>query len=172
VILSDWIFKYLEEQGVHHVFTLCGGFSMYLNNSLANSKIMPVYLLHEQSCAFAAEAYSQLTGLGVCLVTSGPGATNAVTGCAAAWNNYSPVLFISGQVKTNDLKQWGQRFNGAQEVDIISMVKHITKYAEMITKPAMAKAMVVRAISEATHGEKAPVWLDIPLNIQSAEIPL
>lgn len=172
MILADWVWQYIESQGVKTVFTLPGGYSMYLTDSLGRSNIRMVNLLHEQSCAFAAEAYSQLTGLGVCLVTSGPGGTNSVTGCAAAWNNYSPVLFISGQVKTNDLKQWGQRFNGAQEVDIISMVKHITKYAEMITKPAMAKAMVVRAISEATHGEKAPVWLDIPLNIQSAEIPL
>ena len=99
--LSDYIFDFLVEQGVRHVFMLAGGAAMHLNDSLgANERLGYVCTLHEQAAAIAAEAYSRVTGdLGVALVTAGPGSTNALTGVAAAWLDSTPCVFISGQVK-------------------------------------------------------------------------
>lgn len=160
--LSDYIMLELEKAGVEVVFTLPGGYSMHLIDSLGQSNIKPVYMLHEQSCSFAAEAYAQIKGLGVCLVTEGPGAVNAVSGCASAWNNNSPVLFISGQVKTTD----------AMKVNIVEMVKPITKYARSIRYPNEILGALPEAIFEATTSPFGAVWIDLPLNIQSAEVLL
>src|ERR1700691_2277208 len=99
--LSDYVLSFVADQGVKRVFLVVGGGAMHLNNSLADEKrLIPVCNLHEQASAIAAENYSKATNdMGVCLVTTGPGATNAVTGVAGAWLDSTPTLYISGQVK-------------------------------------------------------------------------
>lgn len=172
--LSDYIWDYVADQGVKHVFMVAGGGSMFLNDSLGqNKRLQYVCCLHEQAAGLAAEAYAQFNGLGVCLVTSGPGGTNAITACASAWCNSMPVLFISGQVNTHQLKTPEQRFNGVQELDIISMVRPVTIEAYQLTDirgvtvAYVLDHLVKRARSWRRQG---PVWLDIPLDVQSAEI--
>ena len=169
--VSDFIVKELEKY-TDHVFTLVGGGSMWLNDSLYDSKLTPVFMLHEQGAAFAAQAYAHMTNkLGVCMVTSGPGATNAITGCLAAWMDSDPVLFISGNVPTqHSIGDSGRRYVGPQECDIISMVKGITKYSKQLDSVDYVDEILESAIYQATQPRCGPVWLDIPLDIQGAEI--
>lgn len=170
--LSDFVFKFLEEKGVTSAFMLSGGGIMHLVESLGNSNIEYVCCHHEQACSIAAQSYSMSkNNLGVCLVTTGPGGTNALTGAAAAYVDSTPVIFISGQVKTADFASLrGVRQFGAQENDIISMAKPVTKYAKLIEKPEDILYELQRATYEALSGRRGPVWLDIPLDIQSAVI--
>ena len=168
--LSDYIWQFLS-QYVKHVFMVPGGGSMHLVDSLGQSDIEYVSCLHEQAAGMAAIAYSQFNGLGVCLVTTGPGGTNAVTPCASAWVNSAPVLFISGQVNTYQMKSKEQRFNGMQELDIISIVKPITKCAETITWPnPHFETHMYFYVLKAMRPRQGPVWLDIPLDVQAAEV--
>ncbi|OYD94322.1 thiamine pyrophosphate-binding protein [Nostoc sp. 'Peltigera membranacea cyanobiont' 213] len=171
--LSDYVIQCIAKQGVKHVFILPGGGAMYLNDSLGNiPDIEFVCNLHEQASAIAAEAYAKVTNnLGVALVTTGPGGTNAVTGVAGAWLDSTPCLFISGQVKRADLKgDSGVRQLGVQEVDIVSIVKSITKYAVIITEPNTIRYHIEKAIYLAKSGRPGPVWIDIPLDVQAAMI--
>lgn len=173
--LSDFVWDYLADQGVKHVFMVAGGGAMHLVDSLGqNKKLQYVCCLHEQAAGLAAEAYAQFNGLGVCLVTSGPGGTNAITACASAWCNSMPVLFISGQVNTYQMKTPEQRFNGVQELDIVSMVKPITKYAvclDTFDKNDLTDyGLLEDIIFIATQPRQGPAWLDVPLDVQSAEI--
>jgi acetolactate synthase-1/2/3 large subunit len=126
----------------------------------------------EQAAAIAAEAYARVTNtLGACLVTTGPGGTNAVTGVAAAWLDSTPVLFLSGQVKRADLKgNRGLRQLGVQETDIVSIVSSITKYAVTIVDPASIRFHLEKAVCLARLGRPGPVWVDVPLDVQAAEI--
>ena len=148
---------------------------MWLVNSLGqNERLEYVCCLHEQAAGLAAEAYAQFNGLGVCLVTSGPGATNAITACASAWCNSMPVLFISGQVNTYQMKTPEQRFNGIQELDIISMVKLITKTTISLNEWRLDKPNIQHILEDAImwmqQPRQGPAWVDIPLDTQSAEI--
>ena len=151
---------------------LPGGGAMHLNDSLgAHPKLKFVCNLHEQGSAISAEAYGQYAGLGVVMVTSGPGGTNAITGVAGAWLESTPMLVVSGQVKRADLAGGrGVRQIGFQEIDIVGVVKPITKYAVIVTEPQEIRTCMEEAIWNATHGRKGPVWVDIPLDVQAAEI--
>lgn len=171
--LSDYVWKYVEELGVRHVFMFPGGGAMHLVDSLGrNNGLEYVTLLHEQACAMAAETYSRIDyNLGVALVTTGPGGTNTVTGVAAAWLESTPMLIISGQAKLEDLKDgYGVRQRGNQEIGIVDIVSSITKYAVTIKEPCQIKYHLDKAVYEAKNGRPGPVWLDIPLDIQAAEI--
>lgn len=171
--LSDYVIKTLENRGVKHVFLLTGGMAMHLNDSLgAHTGIEYICNLHEQACSVAAEAYAKYdTRLGVAMVTAGPGSTNAVTGVAGAWLDSSPTLFISGQVKTADLKgDSGLRNRGVQEIDISTIVGSITKYAVTVTDPRTIRFHLEKAIYLALHGRPGPVWIDIPLDVQASRI--
>ena len=171
--LSDYVIKRLEETGVEHMFMLPGGGAMHLNDSLGKSKkIQYVGCLHEQACAIAAEAYARVNNsLGLLMVTTGPGGTNALTGVAGAYIESTPVFVVSGQVKRLDMiNGQGIRQQGMQELDIISVVKSITKYAALVDDPQMIRYHMERALYEATHGRKGPVWLDIPLDVQATMI--
>ena len=171
--LSDYIFDFLAKQGVRHVFMLAGGAAMHLNDSLGgNERIGYVCTLHEQAAAIAAEAYSRVTGdLGVALVTAGPGSTNALTGVTAAWLDSTPCVFISGQVKRADRAVGtALRQRGVQEVDIVSIVRPITKYAITVTDPQDIRLHLERAVHLARSGRPGPVWLDIPLDVQAAAV--
>lgn len=171
--LSDYVIQYLEKLNVGHMFMLPGGGAMHLNDSLGKSeKIQYVVCLHEQACAIAAEAYARVTNKpGLLMVTTGPGGTNAITGVAAAYIESTPMIVISGQVKRADqINQQGIRQQGMQELDIVSVVKPVTKYAVMVTEPETIRYHLDRAVYEAVSGRKGPVWLDIPLDIQAMQI--
>lgn len=173
VKLSDYVMQFIAAQGVKHVFMVPGGGAMHLDDSLGRSKdIKYVCNLHEQACAIAAEAYARVTNtLGVALVTTGPGGTNAITGVAGAWLESTPCLIVSGQVKRVDMKgNLNVRQLGSQELDIISIVKSITKYAVTVTDPTTIRYHLEKAVALATSGRKGPVWIDIPLDVQAAAI--
>src|SRR5689334_6157677 len=141
--VSDYVIRFIADQGVKHVFLVTGGGAMHLNESLSRCpEIEPICNSHEQASAMAAEIYGKATNnLGVALVTTGPGGTNAVTGVAGVWLDSTPSLFVSGQVKRPDRMfdaeghPLGMRQLGVQEVDIVSIVKPITKYAVTILDP-------------------------------------
>jgi acetolactate synthase-1/2/3 large subunit len=170
--VSDYIFSFLREKGVDTTFYLPGGGCMHLLDSLGKSRINAISLLHEQAVAVAAESYANTTGKpGCALVTTGPGATNAVTGTLAAYLDSSPVFFLSGQVKTADLKSnFGVRSHGSQEADIVEIVKSITKYAVMVTEKSRVRYELEKAWHEMMTGRRGPVWIDVPLDIQGAGI--
>lgn len=171
--LSDYVATFLSEIGIQHLFTISGGGIMHLLDSCAKEPgIEMVYNLNEQATGICADSYAQYTNhLGACLLTTGPGATNAVTGCAGAWLDSSPVLFISGQTKTENMGQLkGLRQYGAQEVAIVPMVKPVTKYAATVMKADDIRYHLEKAVYLATHGRRGPVWVDIPLDIQGSQI--
>lgn len=171
--LSDFVCEFLREKGVRHVFMLPGGGAMHLNDSVGRCDgLAYVCCLHEQGCSIAAEAYARVTGgLGVAMVTTGPGGTNAITGLAGAWLESTPCLFLSGQVKRADMKKdLGVRQLGPQELDIVTVVQSITKYAVTVTDPASIRYHLEKAVFLATSARKGPVWIDIPLDVQAAQI--
>ncbi|MCL1941148.1 MAG: thiamine pyrophosphate-binding protein, partial [Synergistaceae bacterium] len=171
--LSDYVFDHIAKLGVKTVFMLPGGGCMHLVESLgANNDLRYICNLHEQAAAIAADAYAQYTNkLGVALVTTGPGGTNAITGVAGAWLDSSPVLIISGQVKTADLSVGRNiRQMGFQEIQIVDLVKPVTKYAALVTDPMSIRYHLEKAIHLAISGRPGPVWVDIPLDIQAAVI--
>lgn len=167
---SDFVWDFFTKIGLRHVFLLPGGGCMYLVDSLArNPKISSIPMLHEQSVGIAAEAYAQFDNeVSVALVTTGPGVTNAITACAAAWTDSTPVIFISGQVKTSDSSEGTHlRQRGFQEVSTVNIVKNITKYAVRPTSFEELVASLHKAYNFALEGRPGPVWLDIPLDIQN-----
>jgi acetolactate synthase-1/2/3 large subunit len=171
--VSDYIIQFLEDKGVEHIFTVSGGGSIFLCDALQRAKRMKyVCCHHEQAAGYAAEAYGRLRGLGVCLVTSGPGGTNAVSACASAWLDSVPVIFISGQafLKQTIKKHPGLRQLGVQEINIIDIVQDITKYSCLMDRAGMVKPLMNIVHHIATTGHKGPVWLDIPGDIQNAAI--
>lgn len=171
--LSDYVMDFIAAQGVKQVFTLVGGGAMHLIDSLGkSSNLKYVCCLHEQACAIAAEAYAQYTNkLGVAVVTSGPGGTNTLTGVAGGWLDSTPLLILSGQVKKADLATSRRvRQMGFQEIDITSMVKPITKYSMLVLDPLSIRYHLEKAVYLAQHGRPGPVWIDIPLDVQAAEI--
>lgn len=170
---SDYIMDFITGLGVTEVFCVTGGGAMHLNDSLGkSSRLKGVFMLHEQGASIAAEAYARIReGVGVCLVTSGPGGTNALTALAGAYMDSIPVIFISGQAKRDDLvgDQKIRQF-GIQEVDIISMARPYAKYAVQIQREDELRYSLEKAVAVATSGRPGPVWLDIPLDIQAADI--
>ncbi|MBP2630525.1 MAG: thiamine pyrophosphate enzyme binding domain protein [Firmicutes bacterium] len=171
--LSDYVMQFLADKGVKNVFMLPGGGCMHLADSLGKNKDLEyVCCLHEQAAAIAAESYAQHTNdLGAVLVTTGPGGTNAITGLTAAWIDSTPVMFISGQVKRSDLMGTsGVRQMGPQEVNIVPIVESVTKYAETVMEPQNIKYVLEKAYHFAMTGRKGPVWIDVPLDVQAAEI--
>src|SRR6266536_882188 len=175
--LSDYVFRVVADNGVKHVFLVPGGGAMHLNDSLSRSGIDFVCNLHEQASAIAAENYSKATNrLGVAMVTTGPGGTNAITGLAGAWLDSTPLLFLSGQVKRPDRMfaadgtPLGMRQLGVQEIDIVSVVKPLTKYAVVVLDPNSIRYHLEKAVHLAFNGRPGPVWVDIPLDVQAAPI--
>lgn len=171
--LSDYVFDFIAKMGVRHIFLLPGGGCMHLVDSLGrHGGLEYTCCLHEQAAVIAADAYSQYTNnIGVSLVTTGPGGTNAITGVAASWIDSTPLLVLSGQVKRKDLLAGkGVRQIGIQEVDIISLVKPITNYAVTVLEPETIRYHLEKAIYFAKNGRPGPVWIDIPLDVQGVII--
>lgn len=162
----------IAAEGVEEVFMLPGGGCMHLVDSLGRHPTLKfICNLHEQGTAVAVDAYAQVRGFGAGLVTTGPGGTNALTGVAAAWLDSTPCLFVSGQVKRADLKrETGVRQLGFQEIDIVAMAKPITKYAVTVEDPIEIRFHLDKAIHLARTGRPGPVWIDIPLDVQAADV--
>lgn len=171
--VSDYIVLFLHNRGVETVFGYSGGAITHLLDSLSqNSEIRFVQTYHEQTAAIAAEGYSCFSNtIGVALATSGPGATNMITGIADAYFDSIPALYITGQVNTYEYKgEKPIRQQGFQETDIVSIVRPITKYAVMISDPLMIRYELEKAWSIAITGRGGPVLLDIPMNVQRTEV--
>ena len=170
--VSDYIIDFLESKGVKDIFMLSGGFCLPLVDSVGKSNINHICNLHEQAAAIGAEAYAQYKETpGVVLVTAGPGGTNTITGVVSAWLDSIPMIILSGQVQRKDIKGKRKvRQIGFQEVDIVSIVKDITKCAVTVTDPKDIKCVMESAWYEATTGRPGPVWIDVPLDVQSAQI--
>jgi len=174
--VADFIFRYLADQGAETVFVLTGNGSMHMNDAIVKEpRLKYVCARNEAAAPVMASAYSRVSNrIGVVSVTSGPGATNAVAGLAEAWVDSSPVIIISGQSPTAELPSAGEgrpvRTFGTAGVDIVSVVRPLTKYAKTISDPKMVRKELECAVFEATSGRPGPVWLDIPMDVQSAEI--
>ena len=175
--VADYIFRTLADRGVRHVFMVSGGGAMHLNDALGReSRLTYICNHHEQASAMAAEGYARVTNqIGVACVTSGPGSINALNGVFGAWTDSIPLLVVSGQMKRETLLRTqgllGKlRQLGDQEVDIVQMVEGITKYARMITEPSSIRYHLERALFVATHRRPGPVWLDVPVDVQAAEV--
>jgi acetolactate synthase-1/2/3 large subunit len=173
--VADYITQFIADLGVKDIFMLTGGGAMFLNDAAAQNKnIRGVFNHHEQASAMAAYAYSKYTeNWGACYLTTGCGATNAITGLLDAWQDNVPVIFISGQVKRADTiahMQQPLRQYGVQEADVIPIVQSLCKYAVMVTDPKKIRYHLEKAIYLGSHGRPGPVWLDIPLDVQGAPI--
>lgn len=173
VKVSDYIIRFLVKVGIKDLFLISGGGMMHLLDSAGKeSELNLIFNLNEQASGICADSYAQFTGnLGACMLTTGPGATNAVTGCAGAWVDSTPAMYISGQCKTEQMGQLrGLRIYGSQEIAIIPCVKPITKYAVTVLKKEEIAYHLEKAVYLATHGRKGPVWIDVPLDIQGATV--
>lgn len=171
--VSDYIADRIAEAGIRHVFTVTGGGAMHLNDAFGHHRELEcIYQHHEQACAMAAEAYARMDGqMAAVCVTTGPGATNAVTGVLGAWMDSIPMLVISGQARYDTtVPGSGLRLRsmGVQECNIVPVVESITKYAVMVTQPEQIRHHLEKALYLAAYGRPGPVWLDVPLNVQGA----
>ncbi len=169
--VADYIEQFLGKNGIQHVFTVVGGGAMHLNDAFGHSHSLKcIYNHHEQASAMAAEAYYRVHNqMPVVCVTSGPGATNVITGVAGAWLDSIPMLILSGQTKTNlTIKHSGLalRSLGNQEIDIIEVVSSITKYSVMMENASDIRYILEKALFLAKDGRPGPCWIDIPLDIQ------
>jgi len=176
VRVADYIASYLDGIGVRAAFMLSGGMMMHLIDAVGRRPNIQYFCNHhEQASAMAADAYARRTGqLGVCFATSGPGATNLLTGIAGAWQDSSPVLFLTGQSKLAETVEGsgipGLRQFGVFEVDIVPVVQSVTKYAVFLRDPTTIRYHLERAVHLATTGRPGPVLIDIPLDVQGALI--
>jgi acetolactate synthase-1/2/3 large subunit len=174
--VSDYIIQFLRDNyQVDTIFTVSGGGCIFLVDSLGKTEgVQYIATHHEQAAAIAAEGYSRMNGrLGACLVTSGPGGTNAITGTLCSWLDSIPVIVLCGQVNremTTDYTGLGIRQLGDQEFNLVKTVQNMTKYAVQVNDPNDIRYHLEKACKLATTGRPGPVWLDIPLNTQSAEI--
>ena len=173
--VADHIANLLVNHQIHDLFSVTGGGAMHLNDAFGrNSSLNVIYNHHEQACAIAAESYARLTGnIAAVCVTSGPGGTNAITGVLGGWLDSIPMFIISGQVRYDTtVHSTGKpmRQLGDQEYEITKSIGAMTKYSTMVTDPLTIEYHVEKALFLAMHGRPGPVWLDVPLNIQSAMI--
>ncbi len=171
--VSDYIATTLYRKGVRHVFELSGGMITHLLDSLyLRKQIAIVSMRHEQAAAFAADACGRMTGVpGVAMATSGPGATNLLTGVGSCYFDSSPAVFLTGQVNRNEQKKDRSiRQLGFQETDIVTMARPITKATWRVETPDEVPGVLDRAFAQATAGRPGPVLIDIPMDVQRADI--
>jgi len=173
VRVSDYVIDFLHRQGVEDVFMVSGGGIMHLTDSLGRHPgLRYVCNYHEQACAIAAEGYSRIRGtVGACVVTTGPGSTNALSGVAGAWVDSIPIFVVSGQVRRDLIADYSKvRQLGPQEINIEPMAQPITKYFVTIMDPARIRYELEKAAWIATGGRPGPVWINIPLDVQGATV--
>lgn len=171
--ISDYVINTLAAEGVTHIFEVCGGAISHLLDSLyGRSDIRTVSMHHEMAAAIAAEGYSRASeNIGVAMATSGPGATNLITGIGSCYFDSIPCLFITGQVNTYEYKfSKPVRQIGFQETDIVNIVKPIVKYAVLVKDPQDTQKILEKSIIIAKTRRPGPVLIDLPLNIQRSII--
>lgn len=171
--VADYIIRFIEKLGVTDVFTVSGGGSIFLCDALgASTKLRYICCHHEQAVAMATESYARVRNrIGVSIVTTGPGGTNAITGVAGSWMDSVPHLILSGQVFLKQtIGKTGLRQLGVQEINIVDLVKPVTKYAVMVDDPKKIRYHLEKAVHLATTGRPGPVWLDLPADIQNAKV--
>jgi len=171
--VADFVIKFLEDKKISTVFTVSGGGSIFLCDALHRAKKLKyVSCHHEQAVSFATESFSRIKNKpGAAIITTGPGGTNCTTGVACCWIDSVPAIFISGQVYLNQtIGKTGLRQVGVQEFDIVSMVKSSTKYAVIVKDQNLIKYHLEKAYFLSLEGRPGPVWIDIPANIQNAQI--
>ena len=167
---SEFIINFLQKKGIDTAFGVTGGGAMFLNEAFRKQKKLNfVFMHHEQSAAMAADAYYRVNNKPAILsVTSGPGGTNSVTGVIGAWIDSIPMIVISGQVQTKDMILSSKtRQIGIQESNIKDIIKPITKYSKVLTKESDIELEISKAYKISNEGRPGPVWIDIPLDIQS-----
>ena len=175
--VADYIWKFLADRGVKHVFLVTGGGAMHLNDALGRERrIKYVCNLHEQACAMAAEGYARMSGIpGVASVTTGPGGTNALTGVMGAWLDSVPMVIISGQIKRATMitscPHLKLRQLGDQEYNIVDAARPMTKMAKTVMSVEEVPSVMAEAWDICQSGRPGPVWIDVPLDIQAAELP-
>ena len=177
--LSDYVVKYIhDELGVSHIFTVTGAGIMHLTDALAKNKdVIGVTPHHEQTASMALETYSRASeNFGVGMFTTGPGSTNAITGLAGAWQDSVPCMFIGGQVKRSETSSNSNVPNlrqfGVQELNMIPIVESLCKYAVTLNEPNKVKFELQKAVHLAKSGRPGPVWLEIPMDVQGAQISI
>ena len=171
--LSDYVIDYLHTRGTKHVFGMSGGAAVHLFDSAAkHAGVGTTFVAHEQSAAMAADGYYRVSGrMGACIVTSGPGATNLLTGVCCSYYDSVPALMLTGQVATHRLKgERKVRQVGFQETDSQSIYSSVTKYAEQLRDPDQVASILDRAYAEAEAGRPGPVLVDIPDDLQRAHV--
>lgn len=173
--VADYVASFLVGKGVRHVFLVTGGGAMHLNDAFGRCTGMEYVPCHnEQTCAMAAESYHRMTGrVAAVNVTTGPGGTNALTGVYGAYVDSQAMFVVSGQVKwetTIRSTPVPLRQLGDQEIDIVSVVRPVTKYAEVVSDPRSIRIHLEKAWHLAVSGRPGPVWLDIPMNVQGAMV--
>lgn len=170
--VADYIINFLQNKGVEVAFQVAGGGAMFLNDAVKKSLIKPIFCHHEQSCAMAAVGYSKVKNqVPLVIPTSGCGSTNTITGILDAWQDSHPVIVVSGQANKKDttyLSNIPLRKLGVQEVNIIEIVKSITKFSTMLEDPNDVLSVMEKAFYLATSGRPGPVWIDVPLDIQNS----
>ena len=175
--LANYLFKTFADKGLDTVFFLTGGGAAHLNDALGQEKrLRRLCCLHEQACAMAAEGYARVRNIpAIVSVATGPGGTNAITGVAGAYLDSIPMLVISGQVKRATTIEAAPGIHlrqlGDQEINIVDIVRPITKYAVMVRRPEEIVPVLDRAWKECRSGRPGPVWIDVPQDIQAAELP-
>lgn len=173
MLLSDYVIEFLVEKGIHDIFLVSGGGIMYLLDSVGRNPGIRYYCnYHEQACTIAAEGYARIrNGVGACLVTTGPGAANAISALPAAWVDSIPLIVITGQVKRELIADYDKiRQIGPQEANTVGMAEPVTKYAKSIRNPETIRYELEYAYSQATSGRPGPVLLEIPVDVQGAQI--
>lgn len=173
--VSNYISQFLVDHGVDTAFTVTGGGAMHLNDAFGHQAgLRCIYNHHEQACAIAAESYARVHNrIAACVVTTGPGGTNAITGVVGGWLDSIPMLVISGQVRYDTTARstgLGIRAMGDQEFDITKAVECMTKYCEMVTDKNRIRYCLEKAWKLSQQGRPGPCWLDVPLNIQGAYV--
>ena len=173
--VADYIANFLKEKKIKEIFMLTGYGAMYLNDAIKISGIKYYATRNEATAPIMAESYARVKGsIGVACVTAGPGATNALPGLAEAYVDSAPILVLSGQVDynqtTHSTKSNTIRTFGTAEINIIPIVKPLTKYAAIVKKPEDIKYILEKAFHFALDGRQGPVWIDIPLDVQRAKI--
>ena len=169
--LSDYVIHYLADLGIRHVFVVTGGYAVNLIDSLHHEpRLQHICVNHEQVAAMASEAYSRFAGLSVVITTNAPGSLNLLNGIDGAWNDSIPCIFICGQVTRGRWNRSKEKPGGREIVDIVTIVKSITKYAEYVDDPQTIKYHLSKAVWMAKNGRPGPVLLDIPLDVQKADI--
>lgn len=169
---SDAIINFFENKGIDDIFCISGGGCIHIIDSLRKSKITTTCMHHEQSLLMAAEGYTRLTNkMCASVVTTGPGGTNAITGLLGMWMDSIPSIIISGQVAKSQLSRGtGCRQIGDQEYNIIDSIRSMTKYSVMVENPEDVLYELEKAYQISNSGRPGPVWIDVPLDVQGAEV--